>query len=259
MLINLEEGQRCSEINRSLNLDSCGTALRADSFLAVDVPLPWPKPVFDHQFLSGVAEFLEGYSKPVRLLASVPEDNERLTITRYELKGNGFSGKSFFDRKQVIFQPSNLLVALKKILDGESSGELREDLGEEQLKEIWICTQGSHDICCGSEGTSLALEANMKLQDVKVRRVSHLGGHRFAPTAVTFPNGRMWSYLNIENLYEIFNQTSFDEALLKKCRGWSGLEIGPEQVAEREGLSRFGWDWDKYQRKTVDKRMIYHY
>ena len=86
MSTNLEIGQRCSEATRELELDSGGTGLRADFFLAVDVPLPWPKPVFNHQFFSGVLELLESYSSSIRLLASVPENNDHLTVTTYQIQ-----------------------------------------------------------------------------------------------------------------------------------------------------------------------------
>ena len=238
-------------MTRELNIDSGGTGLRADLFLSVDVPLPWPKPVFSHQFLTGVAELLDGYSAPIRLLASVPEDNNRLTVTAYRRKQKGHLVESSLRRSQTTFHPSDLLDVLKGILDGKKEEDSIGVAQEEQVRELWVCTQGSHDVCCGSEGTALSLEANKNLHGVKVRRVSHLGGHRFAPTAVTFPDGRMWSHVSMENLHEVFDETSIEENLLKKCRGWSGSETGPEQIAEREGLSLYGWNWDKYQRKIA--------
>ena len=244
------EDSRCSKVTRRLEIDSCGTAVRADLFIAVDVPLPWPKPVFDHQLLTGVTELLDSYSTPIRLLASVPENNNRLTVTTYQRKRKVHLDESPLRRSQTTFHPSDLLDVLKRILDGKKSEELTAATQEEQVRELWVCTQGSHDVCCGSEGTALSLEANKNLPDVKVRRVSHLGGHRFAPTAVTFPDGRMWSHLSMEILHRIFGKTPIEEELLKKCRGWSGSETGPEQMAEREGLNLYGWEWDKYERRT---------
>jgi len=248
---NLEIGQRCSEITRELKLDSGGTALKADFLLAVDVPLPWPKPVFNHEFLTGVVELLDDYFLSARLLASVPENNDHLTVTVYELKEDVHQTKSLLHRTQCTFHPSNLLEVLKKTFDGEIKEEVRENLQDEQVRELWLCTQGSHDICCGSAGTALYLEAEENLHEVKIRRVSHLGGHRFAPTAVTFPDGRMWSHLNMENLEQIFNQTPVTEELIKKNRGWCGSKKGAEQIAEREGLNLYGWNWNKYHRKTI--------
>ena len=245
------EDSRCSKVTRRLEIDSCGTAVRADLFIAVDVPLPWPKSVFNHQLLTGVTELLDSYSTPTRLLASVPENNDHLTVTTYQRNQTDHLVESPLRQSQTTFHPSDLLDVLKGIQDGEKSEELTAATQEEQVRELWVCTQGSHDICCGSEGTALSLEANKNLPGVKVRRVSHLGGHRFAPTAVTFPDGRMWSHLSMENLHEVFDEKTIEGSLLKKCRGWSGSETGPEQIAEREGLNLYGWKWDKYERKAT--------
>ena len=244
MSINLEINQRCSELTRSLEIDPCGTAINASLFLAVDVPLPWPKPVFNHQLLIGVEELLSNHSFPVRLVASVPENNNDLTLTAYMLD------EGSLNRQQWAFNAPDLSALLERVLEGETIDGFKEVPQEKQKRELWICTQGSHDVCCGSEGTSLAVEANKYLPEVEIRRVSHLGGHRFAPTAITFPEGRMWSHLNMEDLQTIFSVSSIEEKLVKKCRGWCGSKTGAEQVAEREGLKLYGRNWDRYMRKS---------
>ena len=72
---------------------------------------------------------------------------------------------------------------------------------------VLICTQGSHDICCGSEGTKLADELEQRAPGLNVFRVSHTGGHRFAPTAMTLPDGRMWAYLDADTTLSILELT----------------------------------------------------
>ena len=114
MLTKLEVGQRCSEITRSQEIDSGGTALRADLFLAVDVPLPWPKPVFNHQLLLGVEELLNNYSFPVRLVASVPENNNALTLTAYTLNEDSLN------RQKWVFSPPDLFALLERVLEGQT-------------------------------------------------------------------------------------------------------------------------------------------
>ena len=250
MSVNLEIGQRCSELTRSLEIDPCGTAINASLFLAVDVPLPWPKPVLNHHLLSGLEELLDVCSFSVRLLASVPENNDALTLTAYELNSSDEMNHGSLSSRKLVFDPSGLTQLLEKILRGETIEGFIETSQVEKKRELWICTQGSHDVCCGSEGTSLAVEANKHLPEVEIRRVSHLGGHRFAPTAITFPEGRMWSHLNMEDLQTIFSASSIDEKLTRKCRGWCGSKTGAEQVAEREGLKIYGRDWDRYVRKS---------
>ena len=128
-------------MTRELNIDSGGTGLRADLFLAVDVPLPWPKPVFSHQLLTGVTELLDGYSTPIRLLASVPEDNNRLTVTAYQRKQKGHLGESSLRRSQTTFRPSDLLDVLQGILDEKKAKDSIEVIQEEQVRVMGLHTR----------------------------------------------------------------------------------------------------------------------
>ena len=129
MLTKLEVGQRCSEITRSQEIDSGGTALRADLFLAVDVPLPWPKPVFNHQLLLGAEELLSNYSFPVRLVASVPENNNDLTLTAYMLNDGSLT------RQQWVFNPPDLSSLLERVIEGQTKEGFEEIPQEEQRRE----------------------------------------------------------------------------------------------------------------------------
>ena len=232
-------------MTRELNVDSGGTGLRADFFLAVDVPLPWPKPVFNHQLLAGVTELLDSYSVPVRLLASVPEDNDHLTVTSYQRKQKNYLGGSALYRSQNTFQSSDLLDVLEEILDGKNVEDLIEAAEEDEVRELWVCTQGSHDVCCGSEGTALSLDASKNLQGIKVRRVSHLGGHRFAPTAVTFPDGRMWSHLSMENLHEVLDGKPIEEKSNKLMRKFFELLKGKIKIIGVGGVDSGKAAYDK--------------
>jgi len=80
--------------------------------------------------------------------------------------------------------------------------------------------------------------------DVELFRVSHTGGHRFAPTAMTLPDGRMWAYLTPESADGILDRSMEPAELAQQCRGWWGAPTGPAQVAERAvfALSDFSID-----------------
>ena len=56
-------------------------------------------------------------------------------------------------------------------------------------RKLLICTHGSRDRCCGRLGTILHRSASARWPDVDVHRISHTGGHRFAPTAILLPSG----------------------------------------------------------------------
>ena len=68
--------------------------------------------------------------------------------------------------------------------------------------QVLVCTHGSRDRCCGVLGgvifAQLKNQLNMMLPDA-VWQVSHLGGHRFAPTALCLPLGLLLGRINVDD------------------------------------------------------------
>ncbi len=59
---------------------------------------------------------------------------------------------------------------------------------------LLVCTNGRRDVCCATRGRTVA-NALIQEHDDLVWETSHTGGHRFAPTAVLLPWGRMLARL----------------------------------------------------------------
>ena len=59
---------------------------------------------------------------------------------------------------------------------------------------LFVCTNGKRDTCCAVTGVSLVRELNSD----RVLESTHLGGHRFAPTALLMPHGIVLGRLTIE-------------------------------------------------------------
>jgi hypothetical protein len=117
-----------------------------------------------------------------------------------------------------------------------------EPVGPDAGRLVLVCTHGSRDRCCGSLGAALFYRLPA-IPGVRVRRTSHTGGHRFAPTAVVFPEGTSWAYLDDEILAAIIERTAPVEQAARHYRGCLGLD-GPEvQVADRQALVKYGWGW----------------
>jgi hypothetical protein len=111
--------------------------------------------------------------------------------------------------------------------------------------EVLVCGHGARDGCCGRMGTRLALNVAGVWPGVRVRRCSHTGGHRFAPTGFTLPDGRAWGFLDAGMLDAIVRRLG-PPPLRGHYRGNTALDAWG-QVAERELFERFGWDWLDYQ------------
>ena len=83
---------------------------------------------------------------------------------------------------------------------------------------ILVCTHGSRDRCCGVlGGTTFA--ALHKLKPDWVWQVSHLGGHRFAPTLLTLPTGDLYGRITLDIVPALVSALSkgdlFDPKLLR--------------------------------------------
>jgi hypothetical protein len=62
---------------------------------------------------------------------------------------------------------------------------------------VFLCTNGRRDACCAEFGRSLTRRFP---HNVGLWEISHLGGHRFAPTALMLPLGLMLGRLDDESL-----------------------------------------------------------
>ncbi len=226
---------RCSPYTRELGIDPVGTAVNADQLLVVDVPRPWPKPVGDHPVLAGAMDLVSSLDTRTRLFASVPRGHE-LRVARFRRSGTQVTR---IDEARAPDLAAQLLGL------GTSTAPDEPVVGPVLL----VCTQGSHDVCCGSDGERLAVEVEVHMPHVEVVRISHTGGHRFAPTGMTLPDGRMWAHLDLELLDAVLQRRGEAAAIAGRCRGWSGAERGFGQAAEREIFSRVGWDLEDTARR----------
>ena len=217
----------CSEHTQTIALDPRGTALNIDAVVLIELPLPWPKPVFAHPLLKGLDSLIHTSMGATRVLACQPSSDEQTTTVTVFCK-----------------EDENFDITYATIV------KIEEEV-KEKKEAILLCTQGSHDICCGSKGTRLAELMEEHDTGVELFKVSHLGGHRFSPTAMTMPDGRMWAGLDSETLSSILEKRIEVKEIAKLCRGWTGAIKGPEQIAEIEVFKQIGWELDNQKRQIL--------
>jgi hypothetical protein len=137
---------------------------------------------------------------------------------------------------------------VKGYLVGTRTSEVEQP---QDLRDILICTHGIHDQCCARYGLpfyrqALATVSALNLNHVRIWKASHFGGHRFAPTAIDFPNGRYYGILDDPSLQTILTRTGDIYSLHRVYRGW-GILPAPLQVLERKLMLDYGWDWFSYK------------
>ena len=261
LLPGAEESIRCAQFARTLEVDSGGTAIRADRVVLVEVALPWPKPALSHPLVVELVELARRSKLPTRVLLTTPQGlSGPHRIVVFERLGGGASETHYrfetADDARLVGQALlDAETGSTERSDGTSSRggppdhELLIDYVPSASQAVLVCTQGSHDVCCGSEGERLAGEIQkVGRPDLTIYRVSHTGGHRFAPTAMTIPDGRMWAGLDSETLLSVIDNILDPAVAASFCRGWWGAETGEAQVAERAVFAEFGWTLDDHDR-----------
>ena len=251
-LPDADETVRCAEFSRQISLDPGGTAFAADEIIVADVALPWPKPIFARDGMNDVPGWVDlarDDGRNVRVLGAVPVDDGD---GRVVVHSRGYAGDPCLRRVEHRVGPELVPELLRSLLvDGLDSAPDTEVESDASRLEVLVCTQGSHDLCCGSIGTRFALDIEAARPDVTVRRVSHTGGHRFAPTGVTLPDGRMWGMLGVAQMVGVLDRSAPPSSVADRCRGWTGADMGPAQVAERAVFAIVDdWAFDDHPRQV---------
>jgi hypothetical protein len=95
---------------------------------------------------------------------------------------------------------------------------------------LLVCTHGRRDRCCALDGRALA-GALVEAGEVDVWECSHLGGHRFAPTALVLPTGYLYGRLDPATAVAARKAAAAGEVETTLCRGRSTWSAAG-QVAE---------------------------
>lgn len=232
---------RCAVWAREAGLDPIGTAGKARGWLLVDWPLPWPSDAGEVDALAPVREALHGTGIRLQLTVPDPEAPGRGVVLHRPVADDGwFAGYQRVARR---VDPAEVVAAA---VDLVRTGE--GDL--EPGRDVLLCGHGSRDRCCGSMGTSLAIGA--LAMGIAVRRTSHTGGHRFAPTGILLPEGTFWAFLDEDALDRVVHRRGDLDDLLPRYRGNAGMPSPAAQAVERIGFEATGWSWLDHRRRCLD-------
>lgn len=262
----------CSVRAIGLGEDPIGYGSPTTRMLAIEMPTPWGEgfyeadpqgtvqqrlwaeriAYFDRIRESGNAEqvFARGYASFYGIAPdrewSDPSIRRVLLIDRPEGEPTARFGIREF---HFPFDSMRVVDMARAVFDDPADIEAFGDVEVEHggYREFFVCTHGSVDICCAKFGVPLYMEARRRYPGVRAWRMTHFGGHRFAPTAWEFPDGYKWAFLDGESARHVLDRDVPTEELLLKVRGWSGV---PNRVSllDRVGLEEFGWAWLDYRR-----------
>jgi hypothetical protein len=240
------DAPRCSPTFRSLDGSPLGSTARKRVWALVTLPLPWPPDIGDHSLLASSAIHTV---KGLRLQGIAPMERggpeeravgDELLVIAYRRPPGPFAR---LERFEVTIAHHDLVDLLRHLADPAATGFEPVPAGR-PVVDLAVCTHGSRDRCCGTDGTRLAAELARSLPaHVGLWRTSHTGGHRFAPTAMTFPDGRGWAWLDRELATTVALHDRPATTLAGHDRGSTGFDDPLTMAADAAVLQTEGWSW----------------
>ncbi|MEO0770343.1 MAG: sucrase ferredoxin, partial [Cyanobacteria bacterium J06649_4] len=264
----------CAIANRQSGEDLIGTAGHYQTYVLIECPRPWAAKVFNSETIP-VA--LRDYIKSIKAERSIQflavdrgkaSASNLVTVMVYErqlpsdaivanaaLSSTALSNTSLSERSSTAFESVKnyrgyefQLDSLTQVVDCLAAHWQGDRIGNPiKHQDILICTHGMRDKCCARFGHPLFREAARsaaqgRLPNTRIWKVSHIGGHRFAPTAISLPDGRYYGRLTIEALESIVARSGSVHQLSAVYRGW-GMLPAPLQILERQLMLHRGWSW----------------
>lgn len=257
--------QICSSFSVDSGEEPAGTAPVWERCLIIELPQPWAPDIKQSrhfpEHLEGALDEAAEKRHGVHLLCVAPDleyslDGHRRVIFFFRpcrLFGS-------YERNEYLV-PSGDVSALTEALVRDSAELKRFERfrqGISGMRDIMVCTHGNRDVCCAIKGFPIYRKLRHEYAkdvggDIRVWRVSHIGGHRFAPNLIDMPQGRNWSRVHLDQLGPLVHHNRPASELGPYYRGWSALGSPYEQVAEHEVFMLEGWKWVDY---AVGTRML---
>jgi len=85
-------------------------------------------------------------------------------------------------------------------------------------QHLLVCTNGKRDVCCALHGMAL-LRALAAEGVTSLWETTHLGGHRFAPTLLTLPDGVNYGRITPQDIPQLLTHLQNRTLWLEKLRG----------------------------------------
>ncbi len=214
-------GFRCADDAESRGELLAGTASRADRFVLVEFPTPWPHKAIDAfsgELRDQLAAVCEATSAKLLL---VRRPGERTPAERrwavYDVKQRRSCWGDWSTETD--------LGALVATAATASSDRWSAD------PAVLVCTHARHDACCGLRGRPVAAALAEAHRDL-VWECTHVGGHRFAANVVLPLDGTYYGRVDAETSVDVVNaHLERSEISGEHVRGFSWMAPAAQAVA----------------------------
>lgn len=240
---------RCSARSAELDEPLAGSAPLARTWLVLEQPGPYGRDALTESHLApevGAAFAAAADGTGVKVLLARRAgghhaDDHRPRAHRYWIAHVSPGGARM--RVGVVDDLRELVTGgLRDELERAGRGELPAWGRRSGEPLLLVCSNGRRDLCCAAFGRPIAadLAGDPDYAD-HVIEVSHLGGHRFAPTAVLLPTGMAYGRLTPADARSALDAARRGELALTGARGLTALpaamQVADLRLREHAGLA----------------------
>lgn len=223
-MTQVSPGERCALRSIEAQEQLAGTAGHVDrGYLAVEDAGPWGRAGISESGLGETGASLESVAKAAGVKVLV------MRATHREGRGHPVRRRVFAAvhgpyRRLVGFsvgEPAELLGLNLAAYAGDLC-DVHPEAVEIDHPLLLVCTHAKRDQCCAIEGGPLA-RSLARTHPGQVFECSHLGGHRFAPTALSLPAGAVYGRLDLESATRALKLAADGMVEPRSLRGISAL------------------------------------
>jgi hypothetical protein len=220
-------GLLCSVLSRESGEQLFGTATRVDVWLALEYARPWGADAFSESDLPTlVKEHLS------IALDAMPRSRMQFIRQQRVREGLALYIAIARDPEPALYQfrlnDHEELVQID--IPAIASGAEAYEPFRSHESIMLVCTNARRDRCCAKHGLPM-YEALAQVGGEAVWQTTHLGGHRFAATAVFLPSGLTYGRLEPADAECVFHENRQGRIMLERFRGRSSYEE-PTQAAD---------------------------
>lgn len=212
-------GPRCAALSSAAGEQMAGTAPRADVWVAVEQSAGWGEAPLTRAENRVRVVMVRG-RRLGRGRGAGPPREVRVWV--------GYSAGTPELRVGTVDRPEQVAYW---DLAAVAAGSLRTWGEPDPEPLLLVCANGRRDRCCGHAGGRLADQLWRGPESDRVLTSTHLGGHRFAPTALLLPHGALHGRLDVACAADLLAGSREGVMRADTLRGFSTLP-GPAQVAE---------------------------
>lgn len=220
----------CSDISRQVGEPLVGTASYAKVWLFLEYNRPWAaKATEENELPVMVKEWLAQQLQRI--------ENGRLQFIRQLIPTNELTFLVLIAHETSPRLYRFSLTSYAELLALDIPSLLADVTGSHpallaQPSSLYlICTNAKRDKCCGVYGAVMYRQLLESPVAAQVWQTTHLGGHRFAPTLMTLPDGVYYGRISPANLPTFIAATQQGQVYLP---GYRGRTCHPEPVQAAE-------------------------